>query len=118
MSADSTRDRRGPLFGAPAPQNHGKVDPESLERENDQNIAALGERVGFLRNITSGIHGETESHHAVLDRMAMGMGSVGLGLGGAVGKFNKVMDDPQGRRTVYIAIGITAALFLLYIWWR
>jgi hypothetical protein len=50
--------------------------------------------------------------------MQMGMGSVGLGLGGTVGKFKKVMDDPQGRRTVYTALGITGALFLLYIWWR
>ncbi len=68
--------------------------------------------------ITSGIHGEAETHHAVLDRMAQGMGSVGLGLGGTVGKFKKVMDDPQGRQTVYTSLGITAALFLLYIWWR
>ena len=50
--------------------------------------------------------------------MAQGMGSVGLGLGGTVGKFKKVMDDPQGRRTVYTALGITMALFLLYLWWR
>jgi len=82
------------------------------------NYILISHLITTLLQITSGIHGETEAHHAVLDRMAMGMGSVGLGLGGTVGKFRKVMDDPQGRRTVYIALGITAALFLLYIWWR
>ena len=33
------------------------VDLEALEAENDRSIAALGERVGALRGITTGIHG-------------------------------------------------------------
>lgn len=28
------------------------VDPESLEKENDRDIAALGDRVGMLRNVS------------------------------------------------------------------
>ena len=130
-------------------QNRENIDPESLERENDQSIAALGERVGLLRNvscrlfiflffldiphlysfhqqrhsstiqqITSGIHSETQTHHALLDRMAQGFGGAQLGLGATVGKFRKVMDDPQGKRTVYIALGIALVLFLLYVWSR
>ena len=46
-----------------------QVDPESLERENDRSIDALGERVGALRAMTSGIHGEVESQHRLLDSM-------------------------------------------------
>lgn len=78
------------------------MDIESLERQNDEGIAALGERVGLLRNVsspacravatstphvsrftvhgkknllyinvqvTSGIHGEVQNHHTILDRM-------------------------------------------------
>jgi hypothetical protein len=46
-----------------------QADPESLERENDRSIDALGERVGALRAMTSGIHGEVESQHRLLDSM-------------------------------------------------
>lgn len=45
------------------------MDLEGLEAENDQSIAALSERVGALRGITSGIHGELESQHRLLDGM-------------------------------------------------
>ena len=45
------------------------MDLEALEAENDRGIAALSERVGTLRGITSGIHGEVESQHRLLDSM-------------------------------------------------
>jgi hypothetical protein len=45
------------------------VDLEALEAENDRGIAALGERVGALRGVTAGIHGEVESQHRILDSM-------------------------------------------------
>lgn len=75
------------------------MDIESLEKDNDQNISALSERIGMLRNvscsalvaprsgspalpavaaspaapsslqITTGIHSEAEAHHSILDRM-------------------------------------------------
>ena len=68
--------------------------------------------------ITSGIHGEVQSHHAVLDRMVDGMGGVSMGLGATVGKFRRVMEDPQGRKTLYIALVMALALFVLYLFWR
>jgi len=49
---------------------------------------------------------------------AQGMGGAHLGLGAATGKFKKVMADPQGRQTMFMAVGITVALFLLYMWMR
>lgn len=50
------------------------MDLEALEAENDRGIAALSERVGALRGITSGIHGEVESQHRLLDSMVSGAG--------------------------------------------
>ncbi len=139
--------RTSPHLPPLPPQNRDNIDPESLERENDAGIAALGERVGLLRNvrspqytplplfyyithsflyyslcsyvqITSGIHGEAQTQHSVLDRMAQGMGGAALGLGASAGKFKRVMEDPQGRRTVYMALGVAVVLFLLYLWAR
>lgn len=116
MSA--ARDRR-PLFGASAAQSTTETDPESLEKENDKGIDALGERVSMLRNITSNIHGEVDSQHQILDRMAQSMGGIQLGLGASVDKFKKVMNEPQGRKMVYMAGGAALLLFILYLWlWR
>jgi len=50
-------------------QDHSQLDLEALEAENDRGIAALSERVGALRGITTGIHGEVESQHRLLDNM-------------------------------------------------
>lgn len=38
----------------PCLQNTANVDPESLERENDRGIEALGERVNLLRSVSLG----------------------------------------------------------------
>ena len=59
----------------PPLQDNSHVDLEALESENDRGIAALSERVGALRGITSGIHGEVESQHRLLDGMVSGNNS-------------------------------------------
>jgi len=67
--------------------------------------------------VTSGIHGELQSHHAILDKMSQGVTGASLGLGATVGKFRRVMENPQSRKTMYIALGATVVLFILYLWW-
>ncbi|KAL6772437.1 BET1 [Auxenochlorella protothecoides x Auxenochlorella symbiontica] len=110
------RDRRAPLFGASsAPQ---AVDPESLEKENDRDIAALGDRVGMLRNITSGIHAEVEEHHTVLDNMSMSMSGIQLGLRASANKFKQVMNGPQGRSYILYGGVLAVVLFIMYLWYR
>ena len=50
-------------------QNHSEVDLEALEKDNDREIAALGDRVGLLKNVTGGIQTEVHSQHNILDNM-------------------------------------------------
>lgn len=100
------------------PQSNRTADIESLERENDANIELLGERVGLLKNVTAGIRGEVQEHHALLDRMAMGMTGLQLGLGATVSKLQTVMRDPNRRPTFLAAIGLAFALFFLYLYLR
>jgi hypothetical protein len=40
--------------------------------------------------ITSNIHGEVDSQHKILDRMAQSISGIQLGLGASVDKFKKV----------------------------
>ena len=58
------------------------MDLEALEAENDRGIAALGDRVGALRGITTGIHGEVESQHRLLDNMVRKVVSAARTAGG------------------------------------
>ncbi len=39
-----------------------------------------------------------------------------MGIDATVGKFKRVMDNPQGRRSVYLAVGGAMLLFVLYLW--
>ncbi|PSC68773.1 bet1-like SNARE 1-1 isoform X2 [Micractinium conductrix] len=116
----AVRDRRQPLFGGSAAtatlEDRSHVDLEALEAENDRGIAALGDRVGALRGITTGIHGEAESQHRLLENMALSMDGVQLSLRATADKMAKVMSEPQKRRMVYMAGAAAVLLFFLYLW--
>ena len=58
---------RAPCQGpgsAPRPQ-----DPESLEKQNDVEIADIGDRVSLLKNLTHNLHTEADSQNSVLRGM-------------------------------------------------
>ncbi|KAK9813281.1 hypothetical protein WJX72_011867 [[Myrmecia] bisecta] len=115
MNQPGARDRR-PLFGGPSTSYKADsvVDPESLERENDRSIDALGERVGMFKQLTSGIHDEAESHHKLLDDMGATMSGAHVGLGTAVRRFKSVFEDPRKLKMAYIVGGIVTLTLVLY----
>lgn len=49
----------------------GEYDPEATERENDRNIADVGDRVSLLKSITQGIQDEVKTQNGVLDGMVV-----------------------------------------------
>ena len=92
-----------------------KQDPESLERENDNDIDHMGDRVAMLRKITSGIHDEAESHHRLLDDIGGSLGSVGANSQQTMAHFNKVfVENKNNRQFCFMVGGITFVVFLLY----
>ncbi|KAK9838524.1 hypothetical protein WJX81_005090 [Elliptochloris bilobata] len=112
MAAPGAR-ARGPLFGGAGP-SQAEVDLESLERENNNDVDALGDRVHMLRQLTTNIHSEVNSHNRVLDNLGDSMNSVQMGIGTAAARFKRVFDTPQRRQTLYIAGAIVGAVLLLY----
>ncbi|KAL3148073.1 hypothetical protein ABBQ38_014358 [Trebouxia sp. C0009 RCD-2024] len=118
MKEPGPRDRR-PLFGSAssygqATASTSAVDPESLERENDQSIDNLGQRTSLLRQVTAGIKDEVEKSHKALDAIAGDMGSARMGLGATVHRFKKVFEEPQKKQLLYWVVAIVAVLFVLY----
>ncbi|GAX73830.1 hypothetical protein CEUSTIGMA_g1281.t1 [Chlamydomonas eustigma] len=94
----------------------GRVDVESLEKDNEKGLDSLAERVGLLKAATMGIKGEVDSHHGILDNMDTGMFSA-RGMLGSVGeKFKLVLNGKQGRNTfLFAVVSILGLFFLWYI---
>ncbi|CAG9465577.1 unnamed protein product [Pedinophyceae sp. YPF-701] len=109
---------RSPLFGGANDRQGGLsavgTDPESLERNNDAQIAQLEDRVGMLKDITSGIHGEVGRHNRVLDGVDGAFNVSRAQLGGTVDRFSRVMVS-QVKSKPLVTVGImVAALWVLY----
>lgn len=100
--------------GAGAGGSH--LDPESLERQNDGSIAALAERVGMLKAATAGVRDEAEGQHALLDRLADGVGQARGLAGVAAQRLGVVMADREGRRQLGLLVGAATAA-LLFVWY-
>eukprot|EP01023_Acetabularia_acetabulum_P066829 TRINITY_DN9079_c0_g1_i1.p3 TRINITY_DN9079_c0_g1~~TRINITY_DN9079_c0_g1_i1.p3 ORF type:complete len:113 (-),score=25.30 TRINITY_DN9079_c0_g1_i1:850-1188(-) len=93
-----------------------QVDLESQERENDQAIGSLGEKVGLLKDMTRGIKKEVDQQNLELDNMQGGMGQVRGLLGSSMDKFNKVFKDLGMKKMLIIISGVTVvALFFFYV---
>ncbi|CAL5225891.1 g8678 [Coccomyxa viridis] len=115
MASLSARDRRSPLFGSSSTQADARIDPESLERDNDRDIDSLADKTSFLRKVTSDINAEVDSQNRVLDNMGSSMGGVQIGLGAAVTRFKRVFDDPKKKRNLILVLGVTMGLFIIYL---
>eukprot|EP00891_Asterochloris_glomerata_P002630 jgi/Astpho2/2630/fgenesh1_pg.00049_%23_11_t len=127
MKEPAARDRR-PLFGNASGQQpkfgqaaSSSVDPESLERQNDQNIGNLGDRVSLLRQVpnmcwvTASIKDEVDRSHRALDTMSADMGSARMGLGAAVSKFKKVFQEPRRKQMAMYFAGAVGVLFIIFL---
>lgn len=92
------------------------ADPESLERANDTSIAALAERVGMLKAATAGVRDEAEGQHALLDRLADGVGNARGLAGQAAQRLGAVMADREGRKQLAVLTAAATAA-LLFVWY-
>ncbi|KAK9821837.1 hypothetical protein WJX74_002997 [Apatococcus lobatus] len=107
MNQGGPRDRR------PANQA-AALDLESQEQENDKGIDALGDRVSMLRQLTSGIKGEVDSHHRLLDNMASDMTGSSAGLAGTFRRFKSVFEAPRERQSALVIVGCVGVLLVIY----
>mmetsp|Transcript_4522 Transcript_4522/g.11309 ORF Transcript_4522/g.11309 Transcript_4522/m.11309 type:complete len:118 (+) Transcript_4522:179-532(+) len=114
----SVRDRRSPLFGGASAAAQGEYDPEATERENDRNIADVGDRVSLLKSITQGIQDEVKTQNGVLDGMGIDMSGTKDMLSGTVGRLTKVMEDKSNKKMLYTVGAIVVFFLVLYFLFR
>lgn len=96
--------------------SNSHLDPESLERQNDGSIATLAERVGMLKAATAGVRDEAEGQHALLDRLADGVGNARTLAGVAAQRLSATMSDREGRKQLGVMVGAATAA-LLFVWY-
>eukprot|EP01024_Parvocaulis_polyphysoides_P002058 TRINITY_DN1062_c0_g1_i7.p4 TRINITY_DN1062_c0_g1~~TRINITY_DN1062_c0_g1_i7.p4 ORF type:complete len:112 (+),score=17.49 TRINITY_DN1062_c0_g1_i7:932-1267(+) len=95
---------------------NSQVDLEAQERENDQGISSLGEKVGLLKEMTRGIKKEVDTQNMELDNMQGGMGQTRGMLSSSMEKFDKVFKDIGMKKMLIIISGVTVvALFFFYV---
>jgi len=111
--------RRGALFGddggAPGTSSSQRADPESLEKQNDVEIADIGDRVSLLKNLTHNLHTEADSQNSVLRGMADGFANTRGMLAQTVQNFEKKVKRHLSIRPLYLVVGFTTVLLL--VWW-
>lgn len=87
---------------------------EINERDNDNAIDTLHDRVSFLKRLTGDIHEEVESHNSMLDRVGNKMdGSRGMMLG-TMDRFKKVFEKKSTRKTCSLVGYFTLAFIFIY----
>eukprot|EP00241_Pyramimonas_parkeae_P009571 CAMPEP_0114246950 /NCGR_PEP_ID=MMETSP0058-20121206/12753_1 /TAXON_ID=36894 /ORGANISM="Pyramimonas parkeae, CCMP726" /LENGTH=118 /DNA_ID=CAMNT_0001360205 /DNA_START=282 /DNA_END=638 /DNA_ORIENTATION=+ len=113
------RERKG-LFGdveaGLSKKNEGEklFDPETAERDNDQQIEMLAQRASLLKSITKDIHDEAERQNSFLDNMQGTMENARNLLNGTLERFGKVFDTKGKKNMLYIVTGMVIGMLLLY----
>uniref|UniRef100_J3MVD6 t-SNARE coiled-coil homology domain-containing protein n=1 Tax=Oryza brachyantha TaxID=4533 RepID=J3MVD6_ORYBR len=83
------------------------------ERQNDQAMDSLHDRVSVLKRLTGDIH-EVENHNRMLDRMGNDMDASRGFLSGTVVKFKMVFETKASRRMATMVTSFIVIFFLIY----
>ncbi|XP_048620470.1 bet1-like SNARE 1-2 isoform X2 [Brassica napus] len=72
---------------------------DTTERDNDEALESLQDRVSFLKRVTGDIHEEVESHNRMLDKVGNKMDSARGIMSGTINRFKLVFEKKSNRKT-------------------
>ncbi|CAN8324477.1 unnamed protein product [Cochlearia groenlandica] len=82
------------------------------ERDNDEALENLQDRVSFLKRVTGDIHEEVENHNRLLDKVGNKMDSARGIMSGTINRFKLVFEKNSNRRSCKL-VGYFVLLFLV-----
>ncbi|KFK22138.1 hypothetical protein AALP_AAs47043U000300 [Arabis alpina] len=82
------------------------------ERDNDEALENLQDRVSFLKRVTGDIHEEVENHNRLLDKVGNKMDSARGIMSGTINRFKLVFEKKSNRRSCKL-IAYFVLLFLI-----
>ncbi|KAL0854684.1 hypothetical protein Bca101_059836 [Brassica carinata] len=85
---------------------------DTTERDNDEALESLQDRVSFLKRVTGDIHEEVESHNRMLDKVGNKMDSARGIMSGTINRFKLVFEKKSNRKTCKL-IAYFVLLFLI-----
>ncbi|CAA7028099.1 unnamed protein product [Microthlaspi erraticum] len=85
---------------------------DTSERDNDEALENLQDRVSFLKRVTGDIHEEVENHNRLLDKVGNKMDSARGIMSGTINRFKLVFEKKSNRRSCKL-IAYFVLLFLI-----
>ncbi|CAL9225330.1 unnamed protein product [Arabidopsis halleri] len=82
------------------------------ERDNDEALENLQDRVSFLKRVTGDIHEEVENHNRLLDKVGNKMDSARGIMSGTINRFKLVFEKKSNRKSCKL-IAYFVLLFLI-----
>ncbi|XP_010527386.1 PREDICTED: bet1-like SNARE 1-2 isoform X2 [Tarenaya hassleriana] len=84
------------------------------ERDNDEALDNLQDRVSFLKRLTGDIHEEAETHNRMLDRMGNNMDSARGIMSGTINRFKMVFEKKSNRRMCKLVAYFVGLFLIMY----
>lgn len=86
-----------------------------LEQENDRIVAnELAGKISAIKNLTLSINDEMEDQNRLLDNMGNSFDGASTTFSSTAKYLDKVMKSANTRSCIYIAIGITVILLIVF----
>ena len=86
-----------------------------LEEQNNRDIAALSEKVSFMKNLAGDIEAAIQEDHNVLDQTGSTFDKVTTMMRGTLGNVNKMLATGGSKHMCYL-IAFIVCLFLTLYW--
>ena len=109
------------LFAAKSGKSNGgggdhaaAEDVESVLRENDAMLAALGATTGRMAAEAGNLNAETRAHNAIVEQLLRGVGGASTAVRGTIQRLDGVMARHGCSGTATLAAAVFAVLLLLY----
>ena len=123
MSMRGAAGGRVPLFGESSSGAEGSRQRqeevgawrEAREREEDEELGLLGDRVGRLKGITGEIHSEVEGQNRYLDGFEAALGATHSGIGNIAERFKTVVKTRENARLALVALAFCVLLVLFRV---
>jgi len=86
-----------------------------LEEQNNREIAALSEKVSYMKNLAGDIEAAIQEDHAILNQTGSAFDKVSIMMRGTLGNVNKMLSTGGSKHMCYL-ITFIVCLFLGLYW--
>jgi|UniRef100_A0A7S4GIY5 blocked-early-in-transport protein 1 len=95
-------------------RGHDEQTEEQLERENEDELENLRDKVATIKSIALDIQDEVKSHNRLLDKMGDQFSTATASLKGTMGRLNAMMAHGGSKHMCFLALFVFMVFIALY----